>query len=655
MLLSALALVLYGASLACSQFVPFPSNLTTTTGYAGYKVRWKEVPPGICELDPTVKSYSGYVDVSPDKHIFFWFFETRTGDPATAPLTSWINGGPGSSSMIGLFQELGPCGVDSSGNVYNNPYSWSNASNMIFIDQPAQVGFSYSIPVPGVIDTDTNEITVLTNNSCPTNATTDTCGTFSNPNVNDTETSTAAGAPAFWATLQGFMGAFPQYSRETFNFATESYGGHYGPVYNAYIESQNANLPAGAHPVKLSTLLIGNGWYDPIIQYQAYYNFTVSPGNTYDYLPFSANQSAEMYKNLYSPGGCIDQLSACAKPGNDSLCSDADSYCAENVEGLYDVYLGRDEYDFRELTPDPFPYGFYPAYLNTPEVQSAIGAATNFTDFDAAVGDAFGTTGDDGREDSTIEDIRSLLKDNITVILYAGDADYNCNWLGGQAVAAEIAAPRFSDAGYANISTSDGRVNGQVKQAGSFAFVRVYESGHEVPFYQPLLSLEMFERAIAGKDIATGTEMVSDAYESVGTPSSTFREGNATIQFSVLGVDATYDPVTGAPAGNGSAAAKRAMAPVSISTRNGKRLGTVERPSLQALRERGIAHPGQGKGIGGGFKRTFNSPSGKQPKAGTKDRGKWARQELRKRQIGRTQGRKVAKAPIRPRIARRGM
>ena len=73
----------------------------------------------------------------------------------------------------------------------------------------------------------------------------------------------------------------------------ESYGGHYGPVFNEYIESQNAKAIPGAHNISLKTVLIGNGWYNPLIQvssfrgyfkdddliyraqYQAYYNFTV--------------------------------------------------------------------------------------------------------------------------------------------------------------------------------------------------------------------------------------------------------------------------------------------------------------------------------------------------------------------------------------------
>lgn len=54
-----------------AQFVPAPADLTTKTGYAGIDVRYKEVPTGICELDPNVKSYSGYADVADNEHIFW--------------------------------------------------------------------------------------------------------------------------------------------------------------------------------------------------------------------------------------------------------------------------------------------------------------------------------------------------------------------------------------------------------------------------------------------------------------------------------------------------------------------------------------------------------------------------------------------------------
>ncbi|CAK49172.1 hypothetical protein CBS115989_2298 [Aspergillus niger] len=530
-----------------AQFVAPPTDLIPTKGYLDIPVRYKQVPTGICETDPSVKSFSGYVDVAEHEHIFFWFFEARNQDPTEAPLTVWINGGPGSSSMIGLFQEHGPCGIDANGSVYNNPYSWNNASNMLYIDQPVQTGFSYSIPVPGYVDSSTDNVIALPSPACPDYAADMFCGTYSYPNVSLTANSTDNAAPNFYRALQGFMGAFPQYSRETFHFTTESYGGHYGPVFNEYIEEQNAHLQPGAKKIQLGSVMIGNGWYDPIIQYQAYYNFTVYPGNTYDYLPFNKSISSLMYNNLYGPGNCLDQLYDCAARGIDEICSTADDFCANEVENVYDIYSGRDEYDFRELTPDPFPYEFYVDYLNKASVQAAIGAYINYTESNNAVGLAFSSTGDDGRLMNTIQDVGKLLKQGVTVVMYAGDADYNCNWLGGEAVSLQVKAANFSSAGYTNIVTSDGVTHGQVRQAGQFAFVRVYESGHEVPFYQPLLALEMFERVIGGKDVATGKIPISSSLQTVGTPKSYYREGNSTIQWEVLDSLATYNTTTNAP------------------------------------------------------------------------------------------------------------
>jgi hypothetical protein len=219
--LSALPLLAAGA---VAQFVPAPTDLITKTGHAGIDVRYKQVPAGICELDPNVKSYSGYADVDDDQHIFWWFFETRNGNPEDAPLTIWINGGPGSSSMIGLFQELGPCGIGPDLKPFDNPYSWSNVSNMLFIDEPTTVGLSYSIPIPGY--TDSGFTIQLPNNTCPDYAEAyGTCGTYSKPNLTLTANSTEGAAPNFWKTLQGFMGAFPQYSRNAVSLTTESYGG----------------------------------------------------------------------------------------------------------------------------------------------------------------------------------------------------------------------------------------------------------------------------------------------------------------------------------------------------------------------------------------------------------------------------------------------
>ena len=266
-----------------------------------------------------------------------------------------------------------------------------------------------------------------------------------------------------------------------------------------------------------------------------------------------------MYNAMYGPGNCYDMTIDCNTRGLNEICSAADNFCYLEVEAVLDNYPDRDEYDIRELQPDPFPYKFFIDYLNTPKVQQAIGAYVNYSESSSTVSTAFGTSGDDDRESGTIEDVRKLVEQGVYVVQYAGDADYNCNWLGGQVVSELVEAPGFGTAGYTNVTTSDGVVHGQVKQSGNFAFVRVYESGHEVPFYQPVLALEMFERAICGTDVADGKHSVWHGYKSVGTAESTYREGNATVQFEVLAGEATYNTTTNAPNAANSTSTKRSL------------------------------------------------------------------------------------------------
>lgn len=159
-------------------------------------------------------------------------------------------------------------------------------------------------------------------------------------------------------------------------------------------------------------------------------------------------------------------------------------------------------------------------------------------------------------------------------------------------MASKISAPGYEEAGFVNITTSDGIVHGQVRQSDLFSFVRIYESGHEVPFYQPLASLELFERALARKDIATGKEDVTCAggsYKTVGTPTSDYHEGNSTIVLEVLPSNATYNTALNGPDPEPTWAASVSKTKRDLSSRPKTRrsLGKLGRP----IRSRGGKRP----------------------------------------------------------------
>jgi cathepsin A (carboxypeptidase C) len=134
---------LVGVSYASQTILRGPSASDFTTfqsPYSPHSIRIRQQNETICATDSI--QYTGWLDIG-HKHLFFWYFDSQN-DPVNDPLTLWMNGGPGASSMLGLFQEIGPCLINEHGNgTVRNPWAWNRNSSLLFVDQPAGVGFSY--------------------------------------------------------------------------------------------------------------------------------------------------------------------------------------------------------------------------------------------------------------------------------------------------------------------------------------------------------------------------------------------------------------------------------------------------------------------------------------------------------------------------------
>ncbi|CUA72246.1 hypothetical protein RSOLAG22IIIB_00911 [Rhizoctonia solani] len=418
---------------------PDTVNLPTTTPG---KLRYKE-NTGVCETTPGVYQASGYADLTASQSMWFWFFAARN-NPDTAPLSIWLNGGPGSSSMIGLFQEMGPCRINPDGaSVSRNPYSWNEYSNMLFIDQPIGVGYSHGETVVG--------------------------------------TSKEA-AIAVWKMLQIFFkdAKFSKYAARDFAIWTESYGGHYGPTFASYFLDQNAAIAAGTITgikINLKVLSIGNGLTDPYSQYPDYVKYAMS--NPYhplvnDSTIKSANHS------LYMTGGCMDQINACnGDVSVDSVCSAAQAYCNEKVlaplAGDYDVYDVRTKN--QSYPPDPTPL------LTKASFRKEIGAEKNWTTTNLQVYANFAATGDWMR--NMRMHLEKVINAGVRTLILAGDADYICNYMGFESMVDALQTKftsEFKNQTWSNWTVA-GISAGQYKNAGTFSYLRVYQAGHEVPAY----------------------------------------------------------------------------------------------------------------------------------------------------------------------------
>ncbi|OCL12207.1 alpha/beta-hydrolase, partial [Glonium stellatum] len=520
-------------------------------------ISYKSPDPGTCTtVFTSQKQYTGYVNLPPytiapyqqnySINTFFWFIEARQ-NPETAPLTIWLNGGPGSSSMIGLFQESGPCEVvqlsDGGYGTQSRMWGWDRSSNILYIDQPAQVGFSYDV----LINKSQNlySDTYLAPTAAPSTqpAYTFLNGTFSSGNQLHTANTSMIAANAAWHFLQGFLSAFPQYNPGTrpnstttlptgVNLFAESYGGQYGPAFANLFEQQNAKRLTGAISrnstleIKLTAVGILNGLIDELVQTPFYPRF--ANNNTYGIKAIDDVAMLNALNDFQASGGCEEAINACRSSMNSNdpegegdeyttneLCASAEQICG-GIEVLYSA-SGRSFYDIRVTTPTSFPSPAYLEYLNSAPFQQSIGAPLNYTESNDMIFYLFQKTS-----------LAHLLTLGVRVALLYGDADYICNWYGGEAVSLALAAlipnyaTAFPAAGYADIIVNSSYVGGAVRQFGNLSFSRIYDSGHLVPAYQPETAFTVFTRIIEGTDLGTGESIALDSFATKGPQFSNY-------------------------------------------------------------------------------------------------------------------------------------
>lgn len=406
------------------------------------------VPQDLCD---TVDSVSGFfpADDSGHKQYFYWIFESRN-DPENDPVVLWMTGGPGCSSMIALFKEHGPCTINSDHTTTTpNPYSWNQNASIIYIDQPSGVGFSRG---PG---DETGEWDV---------------------------------APQAYTFLTSFFAANSHLTNNDFYIFGESYGGHFVPAVANFIHTKNRS---GNSQINLKGIGIGNGLTDPVHQYNMYPKFAHENG----YNQLVGDFAYKVMETSMKP--CLKLIAECEN-GFKSMCVLAMEAC--NIVAMLPIQIqGLNVYDVRKKCDKPplcYDFADVSAFVNRPETRKALGVKDSdrqWQECNMLVNVLFMTD----FLQTYASNVATLLNDGIRVLIYAGQADYICNWFGNKEW---INLLEWNDkTGFVTAGQHDwfvgGKNVGTRQQYKNLAFISIKDAGHMVPMDQPEIAqylLNMF-------------------------------------------------------------------------------------------------------------------------------------------------------------------
>lgn len=444
--------------------------------------------PGLSK-QPSFRQFSGYLDLPTGKHLHYWFVESQ-GKPSDDPLVLWLNGGPGCSSLDGLLTEHGPFLIQDDGvTLEYNPYSWNKIANVLYLESPAGVGFSYADNK----DYKTNDTEVSLNN---------------------------------YLALKQFLKLFPEFKSNPVFLTGESYAGIYIPTLaERVMEDTDVNLQGMA---------VGNGMSsyelnDNSLVYFAYYHGLLGSVlwsglrasccesdkcNFYDNKnPNCTELLGDVQTIVYSSGLNMYNLYApCPGGVQEGLSLQKDQLIVRDLGNNF-VHLPQSS-SFKQkvwslLSPgvlapplsvrlDPPCTNSTPStlFLNNPYVKKALhirGQALDWIICSAEVNMQYIREYMDVRE----QYLKLLSALKYRVLVYNGDVDMACNFMGDEWFVESLNQQVQVQRRPWLYTSSDGKqVGGFVKEFENIAFLTVKGSGHMVPTDKPAAAFAMFSRFI---------------------------------------------------------------------------------------------------------------------------------------------------------------
>ncbi|XP_010486379.1 PREDICTED: serine carboxypeptidase-like 27 [Camelina sativa] len=408
------------------------------------------------------RQYSGYVTVNEERGraLFYWLVESPlTRDPKSRPLVLWLNGGPGCSSVAyGGAEEIGPFRVGSDGKtLHPKLYAWNKLANLLFLESPAGVGFSYS------------------------NTSSDLYTTGDQRTAEDS-----------YRFLVSWFERFPQYKHRDFYIIGESYAGHFVPQLSKLVHERNKGFRNPA--INLKGFMVGNAvtddYHDYIGTFEYWWNHGLISDSTYHQLKtacYSVSsqhpslQCMEALRNAELEQGNIDPYSIFTKPCN-------------NTVQLKRFLKGR--YPWMSRAYDPCSERYSNVYFNRVEVQKALHANVTRLPYPwKACSDIVGNYWEDSPL-SMLPIYRELITAGLKIWVFSGDTD----------AVVPITATRYSiDAlKLATITNwypwyDHGKVGGWSQVYKGLTLVTVAGAGHEVPLHRPRQAFILFRSFLENK------------------------------------------------------------------------------------------------------------------------------------------------------------